>query len=124
MSDEERNVFGEPLEPCSLDPVTGFFRNGHCWAGEDGRARHLVCAEMTDEFLAFSKSKGNDLSTPRPEFAFPGLKAGDRWCIVAERWLEAHKAGKAPRIALRSTHEFMLDLVPFDTLKQYATDLS
>jgi uncharacterized protein (DUF2237 family) len=124
MSEEERNVFGEPLVPCSLDPVTGFFRNGHCWAGDDGRARHLVCAQMTDEFLAFSKSRGNDLSTPRPEFAFPGLKAGDRWCIVAERWLEAHEAGKAPRIALQSTHEFVLDLVPFNTLKKYAIDLT
>lgn len=124
MSEEERNVFGEPLVPCSLDPITGFFRNGHCWAGDDGRARHLVCAEMTDEFLAFSKSRGNDLSTPRPEFAFPGLRAGDRWCIVAERWLEAHEAGKAPRIALQSTHEFVLDLVPFDTLKKYALDLT
>jgi uncharacterized protein (DUF2237 family) len=124
MSEEERNVFGEPIMPCSEDPVTGYFRNGHCWAGDDGRARHLVCAQMTDEFLAFSKSRGNDLSTPRPEFAFPGLKAGDRWCIVAERWLEAHEAGKAPRIALQSTHEFVLDLVPFDTLKKYALDLT
>jgi len=124
VSSEERNVFGEPLLPCSVDPVTGFFRNGHCWAGDEGRARHLICAEMTDAFLRFSKAKGNDLSTPRPEFAFPGLKAGDRWCIVAERWVEAYRADMAPRIALQSTHEFMLDLVPFDVLKTYALDLS
>ena len=124
MSAEERNVFGEPIEPCSSDPVTGFFRNGHCWAGEQGTARHLVCIEATAEFLAFSKSRGNDLSTPRPEFAFPGLTPGDRWCIVAERWREAFDAGKAPRIYLRSTHEYMLDLVPFADLKRFALDLS
>ncbi len=124
MNEEERNVFGEPLEPCSMDPVTGYYRNGHCCAGAEGRARHLVCVEATDAFLAFSKAHGNDLSTPRPEYGFVGLKAGDRWCVVAERWLEAWQAGAAPRIALRSTHEFMLDVVPFAELKKLAFDLS
>ncbi|WP_417309537.1 DUF2237 family protein [Devosia sp.] len=124
MSAEERNVFGEPIERCSYDPLTGFFRNGHCWAGDQGAARHLVCIEATAEFLAFSKSRGNDLSTPRPEFAFPGLNPGDRWCIVAERWREAFEAGKAPRVYLKSTHEYMLDLVPFAELKRFALDLS
>ncbi len=105
MSAEERNVFGEPLAACSMDPVTGFFRNGHCWAGDQGTARHLACIVATDDFLAFSRSRGNDLTTARPEFAFPGLKAGDQWCIVAERWAEAWKAGKAPRLVLGATHE-------------------
>jgi uncharacterized protein (DUF2237 family) len=124
MSAEERNVFGDPIEPCSTDPMTGFYRNGHCWAGPEGTARHLVCVEITDEFLAFSKAHGNDLSTPRPEFAFPGLTAGERWCVHAARWVEAWRVGQAPRIALRSTHEFMLDLVPFEELKKYAVDLN
>ncbi len=120
----ERNVFGEPLQPCSADPLTGFFRNGQCMTGPDGEARHTVCAEVTAEFLAFSKTRGNDLSTPRPEMAFPGLEPGDRWCLVAERWAEALQAGMAPRIVLAATHQAVLRLVPIEVLKRYALDLS
>ena len=121
---EERNVLGEPLEPCSSDPLTGFFRNGYCATGPEDVGRHVVCCEMTAEFLAFSKSRGNDLTTPHPEWAFPGLKPGDRWCLVAPRWLEAHEAGLAPRVALLSTHEAVLQYTNLKTLKAYALDLS
>ena len=122
--DGEKNVLGEPLQPCSDDPLTGFFRNGNCMTGPEDIGRHTVCAEMTAEFLAFSKSRGNDLSTPHPEWAFPGLRPGDRWCLVAARWLEALEAGVAPRIALLSTHESVLDHTDLATLKRYALDLS
>lgn len=121
---EELNVLGLPLEPCSDNPLTGFFRDGHCHAGQDGSARHLVCIEATIEFLAFSKSVGNDLSTARPEMAFPGLKPGDRWCLLAPRWVEAQQHGMAPRVALLSTHEGALRYTDLKTLKQYALDLS
>lgn len=120
----ELNVLGLPLEPCSDDPLTGFFRDGHCHAGQDGSARHLVCIEATAEFLAFSKTKGNDLSTARPEMAFPGLKPGDRWCLLAPRWVEAQQHGMAPRVVLLSTHEAALRYTDLATLKQYALDLS
>jgi uncharacterized protein (DUF2237 family) len=120
----ELNVLGEPLVLCSTNPLTGFFRTGHCITGPDGEGRHTVCAEMTAEFLAFSKTRGNDLSTPRPEMAFPGLKPGDRWCLVAERWIEALEAGVAPRIVLLATHQRVLDRVDLATLKRYALDLS
>jgi uncharacterized protein (DUF2237 family) len=120
----ELNVLGEPLQPCSSDPLTGFFRNGYCVTGPDDIGRHIVCAEMTAEFLAFSKSRGNDLSTPRPEMAFPGLSPGDRWCLVAERWVEALKSGMAPRVALLSTHQGVLRHVSLETLKLFALDLS
>jgi uncharacterized protein (DUF2237 family) len=118
------NVLGEPLEPCSSDPLTGFFRTGACATGPSDYGAHVVCAEMTDEFLAFSKSRGNDLSTPRPEYAFPGLKAGDRWCLVALRWLEALQAGVAPRVSLLSTHQSALKYVKLEDLKKYAVDLT
>ena len=118
------NVLGEPLQLCSSDPLTGFFRNGGCTTGPDDVGRHTVCAEMTDEFLAFSKSRGNDLSTPRPEFAFEGLKAGDRWCLVAARWQEALEAGVAPRVALLSTHQATLKVVKLEDLKRFALDLT
>lgn len=121
---DERNVLGEPLEPCSTSPLTGFFRTGACMAGPDDVGRHLVCCEMTDAFLAFSKTRGNDLTTPRPDQAFPGLKSGDRWCIVAPRWVEAQKSGMAPRVALLSTHEAALRYTGLATLKAYALDLS
>ena len=124
MSLEERNVFGEPLQPCSTDPLTGFFRTGACAAGPDDVGRHLICCEMTAQFPAFSKSVGNDLSTPRPEMAFPGLKPGDRWCLVAPRWVEAHNAGMAPRVILLSTHEGALRYTDLKTLRAYALDLS
>ena len=123
-TEPERNVLGEPLQPCSSDPLTGFFRNGYCTTGPDDVGRHVVCAEMTAEFLAFSKSRGNDLSTPRPEMAFPGLRPGDRWCLVAERWVEALAAGMAPRVALMSSHQGALKHVDLATLKRFALDLS
>jgi len=110
------NIFGEPLKKCSDDPVTGFFRDGCCNTGEQDFGMHTVCAVMTDEFLAFSKEQGNDLSTPRPQWNFPGLKEGDRWCLCAGRWLEAWQAGKAPLVDLEATHEETLKIVPIDIL--------
>ncbi len=121
---EEFNVLGEALQPCSDDPLTGFFRSGYCAAGPENAAVHIVCIEATAEFLSYSKSVGNDLSTPRPEFAFTGLVPGNRWCLVAARWLQAHEAGKAPRIYLRATNRKVLDLVPIGILKGYALDLN
>ncbi|MBP6097455.1 MAG: DUF2237 domain-containing protein, partial [Methyloversatilis sp.] len=100
-----KNVLGGPLEPCSFKPMTGFFRDGCCNTDENDFGSHTVCAVLTDEFLTFSRSRGNDLSTPRPEFDFPGLRAGDRWCLCAARWREAYEAGQAPRVVLVSTHE-------------------
>jgi uncharacterized protein (DUF2237 family) len=117
-------VLGEPLEPCSLDPVTGFFRDGCCDTGPEDRGSHTVCARMTEAFLAFSKARGNDLSTPRPEFGFPGLKEGDSWCLCALRWREAYAAGKAPRVVLAATHERALEVVDLFDLKRYAHDLN
>ena len=119
---EELNVLGEPLQPCSDDPLTGFFRDAHCHQGQDGSSRHLVCVEVTPEFLAFSKSVGNDLSTPRPEFGFGGLGPGDQWCLCAARFLQAWQAGRAPRVRLRSTHRRALEIVPLDVLREYAVE--
>ena len=116
----ELNVFGEPLKPCSLNPLTGFFRTGHCITGPDGQARHTVCIEATDAFLAFSKSRGNDLSTPMPQYAFPGLKPGDHWCLLAPRWIEALEAGMAPKVVLAATHQMVLEYVEIDVLRRYA----
>lgn len=115
-----RNVLGTQLKPCSTEPRTGFFRDGCCNTSEDDHGVHTVCAEVTAEFLVFSQQAGNDLSTPRPEFGFPGLKPGDRWCLCAARWVEALSAGKAPRIVLESTHARTLDFVPLATLQRYA----
>lgn len=120
----ERNVLGEPLQPCSHDPLTGFFRTGYCAAGPESSAVHLVCIEASAAFLAFSASVGNDLSTPRPEMAFPGLVPGNRWCLVAARWAQAHEAGMAPRVYLRATNAQVLGLIPLATLKRYAIDLN
>ena len=120
----ELNVLGEALQPCSSDPLTGFFRTGYCAAGPDNAAAHLVCIQTSEEFLAYSKSVGNDLTTPMPQFAFPGLVAGDRWCLVAGRWLQAHEAGQAPRVFLRSTNQAVLGLVPLKILRTYALDLN
>lgn len=120
----ERNVLGEPLQPCSSDPLTGFFRTGYCAAGPDEAAVHLVCIEATAEFLAFSATVGNDLSTPRPEMSFPGLVPGNRWCLVAQRWAQAHAAGLAPRVYLRATNQAVLGLIPLEVLKSYALDLN
>lgn len=121
---EALNVLGEPLEGCCSDPLTGFYRDGYCHTGAQDLGVHTVCAVVSDAFLAFSREHGNDLTTPRPEFGFPGLQDGDGWCLCAGRWLEAHKAGAAPRIKLRSTHIRTLDLVPLSVLKPYALDLS
>jgi len=114
------NVLGTELEDCCLDLATGFFRDGSCDTCEQDIGMHTVCAVMTDEFLAFSKQKGNDLSTPNPDFDFPGLKAGDRWCICLARWIEAYESGKAPKILLRSTHHSVTKYVPLDILERYA----
>ena len=118
------NVLGEPLAPCGLDPVTGFFRDGCCDTGYEDVGIHVVCAKMTREFLAFSKKRGNDLSTPSPEAGFPGLKPGDRWCLCAGRWKEALDAGAAPPVILQATHEEALAVVPLADLKRHAIDLS
>ena len=120
----ERNVLGEALQPCSHDPLTGFFRTGYCAAGPDHAAVHLVCISASADFLSYSKAVGNDLTTPMPQFGFAGLVAGNRWCLVAGRWLQAHEAGMAPRIYLRATHEAVLGLVPLAVLKSYALDLN
>jgi uncharacterized protein (DUF2237 family) len=120
----EFNVLGEALQPCSSDPLTGFFRTGYCAAGPDSAAVHLVCIQASEAFLDYSRSVGNDLSTPMPNFAFPGLVAGDRWCLVAQRWLQAHQAGKAPRVFLRATNQAVLGLVPLGVLRAYALDLN
>ena len=114
------NVLGTILQSCSTDPLTGWFRDGCCETQSADKGRHLVCAVMTDEFLTFSKSKGNDLSTPRPEFNFPGLKAGDRWCLCLERWREAHAAGFAPQVILEATHQIALERVSLETFQAFA----
>ncbi|EEE38260.1 hypothetical protein RKLH11_2102 [Rhodobacteraceae bacterium KLH11] len=114
------NVLGGVLEPCSRNPLTGFFRDGACNTCPEDQGSHTVCAVMTAEFLAFSKYVGNDLSTPRPEFDFPGLNPGDRWCLCAGRFLQAHDEGCAPDVSLAATHERALDIVPLDILKQHA----
>jgi uncharacterized protein len=119
----QRNVFGDPLKSCSERPLTGFYRSGCCHTGPDDLGLHTVCIEVTAEFLAFSKSRGNDLSTPMPEFDFPGLEPGDRWCLCAARWQEAFEAGHAPRVVLAATHEATLAIVDLGDLKRYAIDL-
>ncbi len=116
------NVLGEPLTTCSDNPRTGWYRSGCCETDPEDRGAHTVCAVMTAEFLAFSKSRGNDLSTPRPEFEFPGLKPGDRWCLCAARWVEAYQAGVAPRLVLAATHQRTLQYAPLEVLRPYATD--
>jgi uncharacterized protein len=118
------NVFGEALESCSDRPMTGFFRDGCCNTSEQDVGSHTVCVEVTQAFLEFSRFRGNDLSTARPEFGFPGLQPGDRWCLCAARWLEAQQNGMAPRVVLRSTHERALDIVPLSLLKEFAVDLN
>jgi uncharacterized protein len=116
------NVIGKPLEGCSEEPLTGFYRDGFCNTGANDTGTHVVCAEMTDEFLEFTASKGNDLSAPRPEFRFPGLKAGDRWCLCALRWEEARRAGAAPRVVLEATHIGALEFVDEAHLREYAAE--
>lgn len=118
--DTAKNVLGQELQACSLNPVTGFYRNGCCETGPHDLGLHTVCAVMTEPFLAFSKATGNDLSTPRPEFAFRGLVPGDRWCLCAGRWKEALDAGVAPPVVLEASHEEMLAVVPLGVLKDHA----
>ena len=121
--DAVRNTLGEPLQLCSMSPKTGYLRDGRCRTRPDDLGSHLVCAQVTDDFLRFSRERGNDLTTPLPAYDFPGLKDGDRWCLCALRWLEAHEAGRAPRVFLQSTHERVLQIVQLDDLLPYALDL-
>jgi len=119
-----RNVLGQPLTPCSERPKTGFFRNGCCDTSDEDLGVHTVCVQVTAEFLTFSASRGNDLSTPFPTHDFPGLKPGDRWCLCAARWKEAYDAGKAPHVILSCTHEATLEIVPIELLRRYALDMN
>ena len=118
-----RNVLGEQLEPCSEEPLTGFYRDGCCHTGPDDLGSHTICAVVSDEFLEFQRAIGNDLSTPRAEFHFPGLNAGDRWCVTAQNWWLAHEAGVAAFVVLASTHERALETVPLEVLREYAVDV-
>jgi uncharacterized protein len=122
--DPSVNVFGETLQGCNDEPMTGFFRDGCCNTSSDDAGSHTVCVEVTKDFLEFSRFRGNDLSTPRPEFQFAGLKPGDRWCLCASRWLEAQQHGMAPRVLLKGTHSRALEIVPFALLKKFAVDLN
>lgn len=122
MTVTQRNVLGEELHPCSMDPMTGYYRTGCCESRGDDPGMHVVCAVMTSEFLAFSASRGNDLSTPRPEYGFPGLSAGDQWCLCASRWQEAFDAGKAPQVILKSTHVSALEFCDLADLKAHSVD--
>ena len=119
----QRNVLGGPLGVCSEAPVTGFFRTGCCDTSPEDIGRHTVCIVASEEFLAFSKARGNDLSTPRPEYDFPGVQPGQRWCLCAARWREALQAGKAPQVVLNATNEATLDIVALEDLKRFAVDL-
>jgi uncharacterized protein (DUF2237 family) len=119
-----KNVLGGPLQICSERPLTGFFRDGCCNTNEEDVGAHVVCVRVTRAFLEFSAARGNDLSTPHPEFGFAGLQPGDRWCLCALRWVEALKAGAAPQLVLAATHESMLEYQPLDELKKYAIDLN
>lgn len=122
-SGSQLNVLGGPLMTCSDEPVTGFFRDGCCNTSEDDFGSHTICVVLTEEFLAYSKAVGNDLSTPRPEYGFSGLLPGQRWCLCAARWLQAYLAGKAPKVLLNSTNQAALEIVALDQLKQHAVDL-
>ena len=117
------NVLGEPLEPCGTDPVTGFYRDGCCSTGPEDAGSHTVCAVVTEEFLAHQRSVGNDLTTPVPAYRFPGLVPGDRWCVVAVRWLQAYRDGAAAPVVLASTHRRALDVIPLEALQAHAVDV-
>ncbi|MCS7005686.1 MAG: DUF2237 domain-containing protein [Cytophagales bacterium] len=119
-TENPKNVLGTPLLLCCLFPKTGFYRNGFCHTGPEDIGTHIVCAQVTDEFLQFTKKRGNDLITPKPLWNFPGLKAGDKWCLCISRWIEAYEAGVAPPIILEATHEKALEYVSFEILKKYA----
>lgn len=122
--DKSINVFGEPLEVCGDDPVTGFYRDSKCNTCKQDTGSHTVCIETSKEFLEYSRFRGNDLSTPMPQFDFKGLEPGDSWCLCAARWLEAMENNMAPRVRLRSTHIKALEIVPLELLKKYAVDLN
>jgi uncharacterized protein (DUF2237 family) len=119
----ERNVLGGELEPCGTDPVTGFYRDGYCSCGPEDVGLHSICAVVTEDFLRHQRTVGNDLSTPRPEYGFPGLRPGDRWCVVAVRWLQAYQAGAAAGVVLAATNERALEIVPIEALRQHAVDV-
>jgi uncharacterized protein (DUF2237 family) len=121
--DSDLNVLGEPLQECGTDPVTGFYRDGCCTSGPEDLGSHTVCAVVTADFLAHQASVGNDLITPRPEYNFPGLEPGDRWCVVAARWLQAYHAGAAAPVVLASTHARTLDTIPLTALREHAVDV-
>ena len=120
---DDRNVLGEPLEECGTDPVTGFYRDGCCSSGPDDIGSHTVCGVVTHDFLDHQRRVGNDLSTPRPEFRFPGLNPGDRWCVVAARWLQAYEDGAPCPVVLAATNERALEVVPMQLLREYAVDV-
>ena len=119
MDEKPKNILGTELQSCCTDPITGFFRDGYCRTNQMDLGTHVICAVVTDEFLEFTKSKGNDLSTPRPEYQFPGLTAGDGWCLCAMRWKEAHDAGAAPPLKPESTHEKALEFIDKSSLEKY-----
>ena len=119
----ERNVLGEPLESCGTDPMTGFYRDGSCSCGDDDLGVHAVCVVVTEEFLLHQRAVGNDLTTPMPEYRFPGLVPGDRWCVTAVNWLRAHRDGAAAYVVLASTHERALEIVPLEALQEHAVDV-
>jgi len=119
----QRNVLGGPLDSCGTDPMTGFYRDGCCSTGDDDAGRHLICGVMTAEFLAHQRSIGNDLSTPMPQYRFPGLVPGDRWCVTAANWVRAHQDGRACPVVLAATHERTLELVSLEELQRYAVDV-
>lgn len=118
-----RNVLGTELEPCGIDPLTGFYRDGSCTSGSEDQGSHTVCAVVTAEFLEHQGNIGNDLSTPMPQYHFPGLVPGDRWCVTARNWLRAHHDGAAAPVVLASTHELALEIVPLDILQEHAVDV-
>ena len=122
--ENQTNVFGDPLQSCSLDPLTGFFRTGCCDADSEDMGKHFVCARVNDDFIQYQVSRGNDLITPRPEFSFAGLKAGDQWCVGANRWVEAFNAGGGPSVVLTSTNAKVLELIDLATLKSHAVDIN
>lgn len=120
---DDLNVLGGALEPCGTDPMTGFFRDGCCTTGPEDRGSHTVCAVVTQEFLEHQRRVGNDLSTPQPQYGFPGLVPGDRWCVVALRWLQAHQDGAAAPVVLASTHRRALEVIPLEVLREHAVDV-
>ena len=121
---KQKNVFGDDLVTCGYEPITGFYRDGSCNTEQRDVGSHTICVSVTEEFLSYSKSKGNDLITPVPEFGFPGLVAGDRWCVCAQRWLEAYEDNVAPKVIMSATNEKVLDIVSIDILKKYALDIT